>query len=1037
MRARPALAVLVVALAAAVAPQLACSSHDVPQATYFERVVSPVLQTSCARSPTGSGCHVSDARGNAFGNLDVTSFANLNKRRDLLATYGPYRQPSFLLKVIPEQEIGLRSFDGTATTVRSDVRHTGGSVFDPSASGYLVLARWIENGATENNNGIRTVPVASDPCSSTVPATPGFDPTKDPTTPDWPTFRDTVNAPLANRCGAGSCHGNPMNELYLTCGTTPEQTRFNYFAAVDYLGSSPDQSELVRRPLAQTFGGSFHEGGVVFETSSDPDLVALEAWAEKHGPLVVPDLGPGFSYFARRVQPVLVRKGCLQLQCHSSSSFHDYRLRGGAGGSFSFSATRKNYELSLAQLALESDDPRASRLVRKNLFRPELGGVGIVHRGGPLFEDLGKDPAVGSSCDGKGWDLDGGSLDTIPAFCIVREWLRRERTARPVAPWTGVAFVRRALSSAPDRLQDFDLYRPGSDLRLVDVQVDGSGAVTLANERSVTTSCGLDPSTADIRRPAVSWDAKRIAFAARASAGAPLRIYELAADGSGCTLHAGIGTAPPSGNGLPIHDFDPSFGPPDGNGVAPIVFASTRGNLDSTPYDYTGPQRTPADPTKPNADLYVYEADPKKPGSFRIRQLTFLLDLERQPAFMADGRVIFTIEKRLPGFHQLALRRINLDGGDYHPLFGQRGSVGFHAVSQVVQLPDKNFAAIFADHGVPHRGGTLGVVNRTIGVDFGSTDAADYPLDPALATGTSTKQPSPAFFLHSLRIVDPAVTGRANVGTAGFFASPAPLPDGRILASFAAASDAVSFTGDYDVVIVDPSTGARTPLLGAPGVADIEAVAIYGRPIRKVYASAPSEPNAYGMDETRSTADITLHDAPTILALMLQNTPAGRSVDPDVRSLRLFEELPPPLEVSSFDLGGANVVTDAWGKVYVRRRLIGAVPIESDGSARYLVPGGLPLALEVPETPMSTTAKLPRFVNEHLMFTPGESVHEAFPHGFFDGFCGQCHGATSGRPLDAAMKPDIFSGASRTIAAGRPATNLNLAPASRGAPVGP
>ena len=30
-------------------------------------------------------------------------------------------------------------------------------------------------------------------------------------------------------------------------------------------------------------------------------------------------------------------------------------------------ATRKNYELSLEQLALESPDPRASRLLRKNL----------------------------------------------------------------------------------------------------------------------------------------------------------------------------------------------------------------------------------------------------------------------------------------------------------------------------------------------------------------------------------------------------------------------------------------------------------------------------------------------------------------------------------------------------------------------------------------------------------------------------------------------------------------------------------------------
>ncbi len=1037
MRINPLLSVPIAVLAVAFFGLPACSSKAVPDETYFERVISPILQTSCARSPTGSGCHVSDDKGNAFGNLDVSSFANLNKRRDLLATYGPYRQPSFLFKVLPEQELHVRAYDASGVVVTTDVRHTGGSVLDPSASAYVTLARWIENGATENNTGLRPRPTATSPCSTQVPSVSGFDPSKDPTTSDWPIFRDTVNGPLAARCGSGSCHGSAMNQLVLTCGTTPEQARYNYFAAVEYLAATPDQSELVRRPLAPAFGGSFHEGGVVFESSSDGDLVALVNWATKHGPLVVPDLGPGFAFFAHRVQPVLVRKGCMQLQCHSASSFHDYRLRGGASGSFSFSTTRKNYDLSVAQLALESDDPRASRLVRKNLYRPELGGTGIIHRGGPLFEDLGKDAAVPTACDGKGWDYDAGSLDVIPAFCILREWLRRERAARPVAPLSGIVYVRRALTSAPDRVQDFDVYQPGSDLRIADAQLDVAGVLTTSGERSLTAGCGLSTATADIRRPAVAWDGSRIAFAARSSASEPLRIYEMKSDGTGCALHAAINATPATANGLLVHNFDPSYGPPDAAGVAPIVFASTRGNLDVGPYDYSGPQRTPADPSKPNANLYVHESDPKQPGSLRTRQLTYLLDLERAPAFMADGRVIFTVEKRLPGFHQLALRRINLDGGDYHPLFGQRGSVGYRAVSQVVQLADKNFAAIFADLGVPHRGGTLGVFNRTIGVDFGSPDPADYALDPALASGASPTQPNPSFFLHSLRIVDPAATGRANAGTAGFYGSPSPLPDGRALVSFAAASDAASFTGDYDVVVVDTSTGTRTPLLGVPGMADVEAVAIYGRPKRKVYASAPTEPNAYGMDESKTTADVTMHDVPTIVALMLQNTPAGRRLDPDLRSFRIFEELPPPLEVTSFDQGGANVATDAFGKVYVRRRLIGEVPVELDGSARYMLPGGLPLQIELPQTPMSTTLLPAPFINEHLMFTPGESVHEAFPHPLFDGFCGQCHGAVSGRPLDAAMKPDIFSGASQTVAAGRAPTNLNLAPGQRGAPVGP
>src|SRR5207237_3838482 len=102
----------------------------------------------------------------------------------------------------------------------------------------------------------------------------------------------------------------------------------------------------------------------------------------------------------------------------------------------------------------------------------------------------------------------------------------------------------------------------------------------------------------------------------------------------------------------------------------------------------------------------------------KVRQLTYLLNLERQPSFMADGRVIFTAEKRAPGFYQLALRRINLDGGDYHPLYAQRGSIGAHQATQPVELADKNFAAILSEPSGQRESGRLAVINRSIGVAF-------------------------------------------------------------------------------------------------------------------------------------------------------------------------------------------------------------------------------------------------------------------------------------------------------------------------------
>ena len=103
---------------------------------------------------------------------------------------------------------------------------------------------------------------------------------------------------------------------------------------------------------------------------------------------------------------------------------------------------------------------------------------------------------------------------------------------------------------------------------------------------------------------------------------------------------------------------------------------------------------------------------------------------------MSDGRVIFTAEKRAPDFYQLAGRRINLDGGDYHPLFGQRSTIGYNQFTDVVELTDKNLAAIFSERGAAHGAGALVIVNRSIGVDQLQRRRPRTTLqDPAPSTG--------------------------------------------------------------------------------------------------------------------------------------------------------------------------------------------------------------------------------------------------------------------------------------------------------------
>jgi hypothetical protein len=404
--------------------------------------------------------------------------------------------------------------------------------------------------------------------------------------------------------------------------------------------------------------------------------------------------------------------------------------------------------------------------------------------------------------------------------------------------------------------------------------------------------------------------------------------------------------------------------------------------------------------------------------------------MERLPSFMQDGRLIFTAEKRAPDFYQLALRRQNLDGGDYHPLYAQRGTIGFEQATYVAELADKNFVTVFSNPTAVHGAGVLGIFNRSIGVDFQSTTASDYVVDPSVITPNSASAPESDFFKHSLTLLS----------ADGSYTSPSPLPDGKMLVSFGTGAPA-SFGGDYDLYVLDPGTGAKTKLLGQAGTAEVEAVAVYPRTDKGVFTSAPDEPNGHtsvspSLLPTQSApADVTVLDMTVLASLLFQNTPTGRVVEPDLGSFDIYEDLPP--DVTSLSACGGYVACDAYGKVYVRRRLLGSVPVRPDGSAHFRIPGGLPIVLRLAEDSESQRLMLPRWQREEMTFLPGETAHQAFQAGFFDNLCAGCHGAVSGRPLDAALKPDFLTEASAVAAVTLPVSDYSGPPSTRGALVGP
>jgi hypothetical protein len=506
------------------------------------------------------------------------------------------------------------------------------------------------------------------------------------------------------------------------------------------------------------------------------------------------------------------------------------------------------------------------------------------------------------------------------------------------------------------------------------------------------SGCGLDASTADVRGPAVSWDGSQIAFAVRSAADQPLRIYSARADGSACAPLSGLAAEVTRGNGLLVHDFDPAFAP-DGR----IVFASTRGQLGDG-YAFDGPTRTRSQ-LAPNANLYVF--DPRRD---EVRQLTFLNNQELMPSFMADGRVIFTTEKREPDFFQLAGRRQNLDGGDYHPLFAQRSSIGFEMATEIIELSSRDLALVAAPFGAQDGAGTVALVNRSIGPDQDDRD------------------PDDRLYFHSLTLPAPGAFDRGR----GVFRSPAATPSRHVLVSCDPdASDLKAGGFDFDVCVLDPASSAVRVIGGAPGVADVELVAIYARENHGVFQSRIDEANAHTRVEAgERDAIIQFNDFPMLATLLFENTRTGRPLDDRIEGFDVLESLPPPTSATSFaDLPAANVVEDDFGQVFVDYDLLGNVPLLADGSAKVRIPGGHPFVLRLTDKKgkaLSFPDEAPfageMILREEGQMYPGERASQSFPRELFNAMCGGCHGSITGYELDIAVDVDVLTSASKVLA---------------------
>ncbi|MFW6085385.1 MAG: hypothetical protein ACODAA_09240 [Gemmatimonadota bacterium] len=494
---------------------VACDDAGFRSPSYYEERIAPVLETSCARQT--AGCHLDDGSGRAAGNLDLASYDALMRRRDVLPACGPYPIGQLLMKVSGPQEVRVQTLDppdasnpdARHVTVTTDIRHNAGAGIELSSSAFAQLRRWIESGYTRS--GVPRTEAVDDggSCVSGVGSAPGFDPDAEP--PDGASFDrfvSEVQPVLRERCAGSGCHGARLADLYLACGDDEPERRWNHFIATQHLDDPVEESELLQRPLAASRGGAFHGGGDTFADVDDPGYEAIRSWAAElvsRSPEIVRPADPseGFRFFANRVQPVLVRKGCTFLNCHSPISLK-MNLRGGSQGSFSRFALERNYALARKLLALESPDPSDSRIIAKNLYSPDAveGGRGMAHRGGALLEDFGggEDGSVPASPELCGaFDPDDGNLDETPAYCVLARWHAIERGEAvdrgdllpDAAPVRALVWVARPPGlGGPD---DFDAYRPGADLRMAEPTFDAGGRLEVGPSSSLLPACGLDP----------------------------------------------------------------------------------------------------------------------------------------------------------------------------------------------------------------------------------------------------------------------------------------------------------------------------------------------------------------------------------------------------------------------------------------------------------------------------------------------------------------------------------------------------------------
>lgn len=292
----------------------------------------------------------------------------------------------------------------------------------------------------------------------------------------------------------------------------------------------------------------------------------------------------------------------------------------------------------------------------------------------------------------------------------------------------------------------------------------------------------------------------------------------------------------------------------------------------------------------------------------------------------------------------------------------------------------------------------------------------------------------------------PGAVTRTGLSPGGAYRDPTALPDGRLLASYAAGPldhldpDA---RPDFDLVLLEgepgfqPPGGHGTPRVRAvrlaaasePGFSELEAQPVMVRIKPKINAGRrPVSEHLIrypGTPIDRRPARYLERNFLLIDAILADPSPVGKHVAYDrdpvtghpvpplerVRYVRMVEAVPmDPASAAALDVtrvrNGDPQSTRVSNGIHPAKRLVAEAPLEPDGSVSFRLPSNTPLliqSLNADRMALRQEARVYFFVpNEPFTISPAPS--ETFQT------CAACMGAMSGRPERLFGPPTAFTG---------------------------